>query len=105
MSQEHTPKKKLSNYLDESKLQSKQKLKKPEKSESYHWGSLPLWTSLRGNNTKIISNATNEKLQNTTTTSGLWPKRSTNPSYRNLNNTLLTQLKSLTLTTKEQRLA
>ncbi|PHZ09139.1 uncharacterized protein RHIMIDRAFT_294649 [Rhizopus microsporus ATCC 52813] len=105
MNKGHTPKTKLSNYLDESKLPSKQRLKKPEKNDNYHWGSLPLWTTLRSNNTKIISNATNEKLLNTATTSGLWPNRSTNPSYQNLNNTLLTQLKSLTLTTKERRTA
>ncbi|KAG1248507.1 hypothetical protein G6F68_013769 [Rhizopus microsporus] len=105
MNREHTPNKKYLNYLDVLRLRNKQQLNESEKSENYHWKSLPLWTKLRSNNTKIISNATNEKLVNTTMKSGLWQRRSTSLSYQNSNSLRLTPPKSSTHTTKEQRIA
>ena len=86
-------------------MRNKQQLNESEKSENYHWKSLPLWTKLRSNNTKIISNATNEKLVNTTMKSGLWQRRSTSLSYQNSNSLRLTTPKSSTYTTNEQRIA
>ena len=90
MNREHTPNKEYLNYLDVLRLRNKQQLNESEKSENYHWKSLPLWTKLRSNNTKIISNATNEKLVNTTMKSGLWQRRSTSLSYQNSNSLRLT---------------
>ncbi|KAG1152788.1 hypothetical protein G6F37_001570 [Rhizopus arrhizus] len=105
MNREQTPNKKYLNYLDVLRLRNKQQLNKSEKSENYHRKSLPLWTKLRSNNTKIISNATNEKLVNTTMKSGLGQMRSTSLSYQNSNSLRLTPPKSSTYTTKEQRIA
>ncbi|KAG0809355.1 hypothetical protein G6F19_013633 [Rhizopus arrhizus] len=45
-----------------------QPLNEPEKNESYHWKSLPLWTRLRGNSTLATSNVTKETSNHTVDT-------------------------------------
>ncbi|CAO3613813.1 unnamed protein product [Mucor hiemalis] len=74
-----------------------------EERHNYHWESFPLWTKIRNNNTKIISNATSETLPSNTMMSGLSVKKLINLSSQSSNTTLWTRLKSLTLTTKEQK--
>ncbi|KAG0819247.1 hypothetical protein G6F18_012764 [Rhizopus arrhizus] len=102
--QSYIQKNKFLNYSNASKPRSKQPLNEPEKNESYHWKSLPLWTMLRGNSTLTTSNVTKETSVNTITTNGLWERKLTNHSSQNLRITPWTQHRWSTPITKGPKL-